>query len=211
MALIDITPPLSARTPVFPGDTAFCAEPSWTMSETVPVNVSRLVMSSHAGAHADAPLHYDAAGASIDAVDVAAYIGPCIVVHVVNDEAAVTADALAVVLGALTQAVPPRVLVRTYQIQPQDWDPAFTAVDAAAIDWLAGAGVRLIGVDTPSLDPAASKTMDAHKAVRRNDMRVLEGLLLDHVAPGLYELIAPPLKLAGLDAAPVRALLRTPT
>jgi len=63
-------------------------------------------------------------------------------------------------------------------------------------------------VDSPSLDPQASKTMDAHKAVLAADMRVLEGLVLDDVPPGRYELIALPLKLAGLDASPVRAVLR---
>jgi arylformamidase len=68
--------------------------------------------------------------------------------------------------------------------------------------------VVLIGVDAPSLDPQTSKTMDAHKAILAADMRVLEGLVLDDVPPGRYELIALPLKLAGLDASPVRAVLR---
>jgi arylformamidase len=102
------------------------------------------------------------------------------------------------------------VLFRTFTVFPHDrWVDRFTVVEAGAIEALAGLGVRLIGVDSPSLDPQASKTMDAHLAVLAADMRVLEGLVLDDVPPGEYELIALPLKLAGLDASPVRAILRS--
>jgi arylformamidase len=109
-------------------------------------------------------------------------------------------------------APPPRVLFRTYERFPHDaWQADFTAIEAEAIGALAAMGVRLVGVDSPSLDPQASKTMDAHRAVLAADMRVLEGLVLDDVPPGDYELIALPLKLAGLDASPVRAVLRALT
>ena len=84
----------------------------------------------------------------------------------------------------------------------------FTCVAADAVRALADAGVRLVGLDSPSLDPQDSKTMDAHRAVLAADMRVLEGLVLDDIPQGDYELIALPLKLAGLDASPVRAVLR---
>jgi arylformamidase len=101
-------------------------------------------------------------------------------------------------------------LFRTYDRFPHDaWRGDFTAVSAAAIRHLAEQGVRLIGVDAPSLDPEDSKSMDAHHAVLEADMRILEGLVLDEVPPGDYELIALPLKLAGLDSSPVRAVLRT--
>lgn len=205
MAIIDISPPLSAKTPVWPGDTPFRAERTWTISKDSPVNVSRLVMSTHTGAHADAPLHYDNAGDAIDVVDLSAYIGPCTVIQLIN-AAAITQKLVA---SALPDRVAPRILICTYEKQPQSWDSDFAAVDAKAIEWLASKGVQLIGVDTPSLDPETSKSMDAHKAVLKHDMRILEGLQLDHVAPGDYELIALPLKLEGLDASPVRAVLRT--
>ena len=84
----------------------------------------------------------------------------------------------------------------------------FAAVSPHAIALLAAHGVVLIGTDAPSLDPETSRAMDAHQAVRRAEMRILEGLVLDDVAAGDYELIALPLALAGLDAAPVRAVLR---
>lgn len=178
------------------------------ISKDVPVNVSRLTLSTHTGAHADAPLHYDAAGAPIDAVDVGAYIGPCTVVHIINDETLLSRDMVRDALARAGAKIAPRVLIRTYQRQPTVWDPAFTVISTAAITWLADQGVRLIGVDTPSLDPASSKIMDAHRVVFAHNMRILEGLCLDDAPEGAYELIAPPLKLQGLDAAPVRAVLR---
>ena len=103
---------------------------------------------------------------------------------------------------------PPRLLIRTYRQSPSGWDSGFTAIAPAAIDLLAAHGVRLIGLDTPSLDPEQSKTLDSHQAVRRHRIAVLEGLRLDDVAAGDYELIALPLKWRGLDASPVRAVLR---
>jgi len=86
--------------------------------------------------------------------------------------------------------------------------PRFRRIDPAAIDAVAARGVVLIGVDTPSLDPQNSKTMEAHHAVRRHRLSILEGLVLDAVEPGDYELVALPLAFAELDAAPVRAVLR---
>ncbi|NNE40336.1 MAG: arylformamidase [Marinicaulis sp.] len=205
---IDITPPLSGDTPVFPGDTPFALEHTWVIGGDCPVNVSRLKSSTHAGAHADAPLHYDANGASIDAVDVGAYIGPCVLLRVTIGASFISAKDIETALARIGVANPERVLIRTYERQPVSWDEDFAAIGADAIDYLASLSVRLIGVDTPSLDPATSKTLDAHRAVCRADMRILENLKLDDVDVGEYELIAPPLKIAGGDAAPVRAILR---
>lgn len=203
--LIDISPTLSAASPVFPGDTAFAARRTWTLDGDCPVNVSAFETTTHIGAHADAPLHYDAAGAAIDAVSLEPYIGPCTVVHCIG-HGPVTADDLDAATAGRTK---PRLLIRTYGVNPGDrWDEGFASVAADAIDWLADRGGVLIGVDTPSLDPASSKSMDAHRRVFARGLRILEGLILNHVAPGEYELIAPPLKLKGLDAAPVRAVLR---
>jgi arylformamidase len=102
-----------------------------------------------------------------------------------------------------------RVLFRTYEHFPHDqWDSDFTAIAPAVITRLRAAGVRLVGTDTASLDPETSKTLDAHHEVKAGDMRILEGLVLDDVPGGRYELIALPLKIAGGDASPVRAILR---
>lgn len=167
-------------------------------------------MSSHTGAHADAPLHYSDDGAAIDAVDLAPYLGRCAVVRIFSTQLAIGPEAIEMALERVLGPKPvERVLIRTYRKSPTKWDGGFTAIAAEAINMLARRGCRLIGVDTPSLDPEPSKTMDAHKAVLAANMRVLEGLVLDDVAEGEYELIALPLKLEGLDAAPVRAVLRT--
>jgi arylformamidase len=205
MRLIDISPPLSEESPVFPGDTPFSARRTWALVGECPVNVSKFETTTHVGAHADAPLHYDNRGAPIDAVPLEPYIGPATLVHCLGRKM-VTADDLDVATAGRTES---RLLIRTYASHPGDsWREDYAAIAPDAVDWLADRGGILIGVDTPSLDATASKTMDAHRRVYARNLRILEGLVLDHVAPGSYELIAPPLKLKGLDAAPVRAVLR---
>ncbi|MEW6345359.1 MAG: arylformamidase [Paraburkholderia sp.] len=201
----DITPAIDAATPVWPGDTPVTIERVWRMEAGSPVNVARLTLSPHTGAHTDAPLHYDAEGAAIGAVPLDAYLGRCRVIHCIGATPLVTPGH---VRGALDR-LPPRVLLRTYRHAPTTaWDSGFCAVAPETIDLLAAHGARLIGIDTPSLDPQESKTMDAHHRIRAHRMAILEGIVLDDVAPGDYELIALPLKFATLDASPVRAVLR---
>ncbi len=203
--LWDISPTLSPALPVWPGDTPFQTETTWQIEPGCPVKVSKLTMSTHTGAHCDAPSHYDAAGRAINEVALDSYIGPCRVIHCI--EAGVVE---ALHLAGKLRDVPPRVLLRTYRSAPQqDWDSKFSSIAAATIVLLAEHGVRLIGIDTPSLDPQQSKTMEAHHAVRTNNMAILEGIVLDDIAEGDYELIALPLKLEGMDASPVRAILRS--
>ena len=200
----DITPTVSSSTPVWPGDTPFSTATTWEITDGCPVKVSRITMSTHTGAHCDAPSHYDQAGASIDSVALDAYMGPCRVI----DCSGVQCVEAQHVRSAL-ESVPQRVLLRTYAKAPTDrWDSAFASVAADTIALLAQHGVRLVGIDTPSLDPQESKSMDAHHAVRAHGMAILEGIVLDGVPAGDYELIALPLKLAGMDASPVRAVLR---
>jgi arylformamidase len=203
--LWDISPAVDTATPVWPGDTPVGIERVWRMEAGSPVNVARLTLSPHTGAHTDAPLHYDADGAPIGAVPLDAYLGLCRVIHCIGASPVVTPQHLA---GSL-DALPPRVLLRTYRSAPTSaWDSAFCAVAPDTIDLLAARGVQLIGIDTPSLDPQESKTMDAHRRIRAHRMAILEGIVLDAVVPGDYELIALPLKLSTLDASPVRAVLR---
>ena len=109
----------------------------------------------------------------------------------------------------LPRPLPPRVLVRTYRQHPGDrWDPGLAGLDPALVERLADLGVTLVGIDTASIDPASSKDLPSHQAVRRRGLRVLENLVLDAVPEGDYELIALPLKLMQADASPVRAVLR---
>jgi arylformamidase len=205
MTLIDISPALRVGMGVFPGDAAFQTRPTFTIGPGCPVNVAEISMSVHCGAHADAPLHYDAAGASIDQLDLADFIGPARVIDARGPYPLCGFDEIA---GAIDGA-PPRLLFRLMErLDPMRWPEGFRALAPEAVEQLASRGARLIGVDVPSVDPETSKELPSHGVCRAHDLRILENLMLADVPPGDYELIALPLKLAGLDAAPVRAVLR---
>lgn len=205
--LWDISPPVHPGSPVFPGDTPYGQQWVAQIAPGCPVNVSSLTLSPHVGAHADAPLHYDSQGAAVGALDLDPYLGPCRVIHAIGRAPLVRWDDLAHAAAGL----PPRVLVRTCERMPVDrWDGSLAAFAAETIERLADAGVRLVGIDTASIDPADSKDLPSHQAIRRRGLRVLENLVLDEVPEGDYELIALPLKLMTADASPVRAVLRAP-
>ncbi len=190
---------------MFPGDTPYQQRWVASIAPGCPVNVSALTLSPHVGAHADAPLHYDPQGQAIGALDLAPFIGTCRVIHAIGKGPLVLREHIEHALAGL----PERVLVRTYKRMPVDnWDNGLAAYAPATVEHLAALGVKLIGIDTASIDPAASKTLDSHQVIRRLGLRVLENLVLDDVPEGDYELIALPLKLAQADASPVRAILR---
>lgn len=202
--LWDISPTVSPSAPVFPGDVPFSLEWTARLGPGCPVNLSAMRLSPHVGAHADAPLHYANDGQGIDAVDLAPYLGPCRVIHAMD-----CGDLIEVRhLQHAAVRLPQRVLVRTRCHALTVWSDHFAAFSPAAVDWMAARGVTLIGLDTPSVDPASSKTLDSHAGLRRHNLRVLENLVLDDVPEGDYELIALPLKLQGACASPVRAVLR---
>ena len=202
--LWDISPPVHAVSPVFPGDAAYTQAWSARIAPGCPVNVATITLSPHTGAHADAPLHYDDAGMPIGAVPLEPYLGRCRVIHAIGCGPLIEWAHLEHALAAL----PPRVLVRTYGRQPEGWDANLAAYAPATIERLADLGVLLVGIDTASIDPAASKELPSHQVIRRRNLRVLENLVLDDVPEGDYELIALPLKLISADASPVRAVLR---
>ncbi len=203
--LWDISPPVHADSPVFPGDTPYRQDWAARIAPGCPVNVSTLSLSPHTGAHADAPLHYDDAGAAIGGVDLAPYLGLCRVIHAIGCGPLVGWSHV----EHAVQGLPPRVLVRTCARAPIDrWDSEFAAYAPETIERLADLGVTLIGIDTASIDPADSKSLDSHQVIRRRGLRVLENLVLDDVSEGDYELIALPLKLTTACASPVRAVLR---
>ncbi|UTW59214.1 arylformamidase [Kordiimonas sp. SCSIO 12603] len=204
----DISQTLSAETPMWPGDTPFGIEATWEIEDGCPVLVSKLTLSTHSGAHADAPSHYDKVGKDIADVPLETYMGDCVLVYALDGTGDITLEELKQQLdkaGTLE-----RVLIRTFETFPHHrWPEGFRAVGAELIQYLAEQGCRLIGVDTPSLDPETSKDLHAHMAVKENGMAILEGLVLDDVPEGEYELIALPLKIKGADASPVRAVLRS--
>jgi arylformamidase len=203
-AIWDISPFLSPDTPTFPGDTAYSQRWVTRIGPASPVNVSAITLSPHVGAHADAPLHYDDDAEAIGSIALDPFLGRCRVIHAIDRGALITPAHL----SHATTDLPPRVLLRTCVRALTRWSSAFSALAPETIAWFAGLGVRLVGIDSPSVDPADSKTLDSHQQLLAHDMRVLENLVLDDVEPGDYELIALPLKLMHADASPVRAVLR---
>lgn len=218
--LWDISPPLTAELAVFPGDTPLSREILLRREAGDNVTLSTLRATVHLGAHVDAPAHYGTDAAGIESVPLERLLGRCRVVRPRPDEAepegALIASALAAALDALAETLdagrpklPTRILIATASYPDASrWTDQFTALAPEALDWLAAAGVRTVGVDTPSVDPADSSELPAHAAALRHDMTILEGLRLAEVPEGDYELIALPLRLVGFDGSPVRAVLR---
>lgn len=201
----DISPPVSPATPTFPGDEPYQLRWTAQLGPGCPVNLSSVSTSPHVGAHADAPLHYANGAPDIASVALDPYLGPCRVIHALGVGPLVRPEHLAHALANL----PPRVLLRTALQADTVWRDDFSACAPETLALLAARGVRLVGIDTQSVDPASSKTLDAHQQLLRANLRVLENLVLDEVAEGDYELIALPLRWVGACASPVRAVLRS--
>lgn len=201
----DISQPLHAGVPVWPGEPDFVLHSHAVIGDGCPVNVGAMFTPLHAGSHGDAPLHYAEDGAAAADCGLDPYLGPCVLLDVRHARDRVEIGDID--WDSLDGAE--RVLLRTYDRFPHDqWDSNFTAIASDVIARLGTMGVRLIGTDAASLDPEQSKTLDAHMAVKAADMRILEGLVFDDVPAGRYELVALPLRIVGADASPVRAILK---
>ncbi|HZM71057.1 MAG TPA: cyclase family protein [Candidatus Cryosericum sp.] len=201
----DISPPITPDLKVWPGDVPPHREVQLDMRRGDHLTLSALRTSVHVGAHADAPSHYGAQAPDIGARPLDLYLGPCQVVRL----EARRGESLppAALRGLRIRA--PRVLFATGTFpDPTVFNEDFAAFSPETIDRLHLMGVRLVGTDTPSIDLFASKDLPAHQACLHHDMAILEGLVLDRVAEGIYELIALPLPLVGYDGSPVRAVLR---
>lgn len=206
--IYDITPPVTERLGVWPGDTKLSREVLCDLSKGDTVTLSTIRATVHLGAHADGPNHYDPKGVGIGERSLEHYLGACQVIEArVARGGRVGVGDLALGEAGITQK---RVLIKTGTFpDPDAWNEDFGALAPELIDFLAARGVITIGIDTPSVDVQTSKDLPTHHAIARHDLAILEGLLLRDVPPGEYELIALPLKLMGFDASPVRAVLRT--
>jgi arylformamidase len=204
----DISPRVSPRIAVFPGDTPFARTVALDLAHGDNLTLSAVTTTVHVGAHCDAPSHYHRDGAPIDQRPLDLYLGPAQVVSVHRPGD----GSLRIRPENLTTDVKaPRVLLRTCSFpDPERWTGDFLALSPQLVDFLADRSVRLVGIDTPSIDPADDKELLSHAAVYRRDMAVLEGIVLDGVEDGLYTLVALPLRLEGADASPVRAVLLAP-
>ncbi|WP_419954154.1 arylformamidase [Neobacillus niacini] len=204
MKIIDISRRLENGMPVWPGDTPFHYEVSWSKAESGSVNVGSLSMSTHTGTHVDAPFHFDDDGKKIIELDLELYMGPVRVVDMSGKVSIGAKDLADVDLEGMK-----RVLFRTrsWQIE-SEFPEKIPHLEANLGPFLAERGIRLIGVDVPSVDPIDSKDLHAHHSLNDNGIHILESILLDEVEPGDYELIALPLPLVEGDGSPVRAVLR---
>lgn len=208
--IIDISVPVSGATPVWPGDTPFTCRWTWSMADGSSVNVSTIGGSPHAGTHADTALHVSANGASSESLPLDAFRGPAIVLHVGDDARELTLDDIDGRLDAagMRGAHIERLLLRTDRgIADGTFPDAWPVLSVDCARALVARGLRLLGVDAPSVDERESKTLDVHHALLDHGACVLENLDLRAAPAGVYVLDALPLSVVGLDAAPVRAIL----
>jgi len=199
---IDISQPLKAGIAVWPGDPEFTSGFSSSMGSGDPYNVGRVNLGLHTGTHAESPLHFERSGRDIAAYPLEIFIGRAQVV--------LASGQRVIDLSFVQQfnTLPERLLLKTGSGVERGWHEEFACLDSAAAEWLAGRGVRLLGIDSPSVDAARSTSWPAHRALARSGVVVLENLCLDAVQAGWFELVALPLNLPGIEASPVRAVLR---
>ncbi len=203
MRVIDISLPLQPDLPPWPGDQAFSRQTTLKREAGGDANISRFTSSAHYGTHADAPFHFKDHGATIDQIDVARYCGPAQVVHAAGCKKLTPAEFAGIDLRAA-----PRLLVHTdCRRDLRQFPYEYPSVALELVSVLAAAGVKLLGLDAPSVDPMNASGMLSHHALADADILIVENLDLRHVSPGLYELYAAPLKLVGSDGAPLRAVL----
>ncbi|MFZ7945831.1 arylformamidase [Neobacillus sp. 19] len=204
MRIFDVSRRMENGMPVWPGDTAFQYEISWPMEESESVNVGSLTFSTHTGTHVDAPFHFDQDGKRIIELDLSLYIGPARVIDMIGKESIGPAD-----LNDIDLAGCKRVLFRTLAwVNPSKFPEKIPHIEPDLAPFLASKGVKLVGLDVPSVDPIDSKELSAHHSLNKNGIHILESLTLDNIKPGDYELIALPLPLVEGDGSPVRAILR---
>ena len=193
----DITIPINSPLAVWPGDTVF----SYTATAWGEITVGAITISCHTGTHADAPRHFLPGGIGIAEISPETYIGECVVIEAIGTEE----------IGPETfqgSSLPPRVLVKTLAWTDHTRFPDEVPVlTKAAVAFLASCGVRLIGMDVPSVDRIRSKDLPIHHALAAAGIHILESLDLRQITQGRYQLIALPLRLDGADGSPVRAVL----
>jgi arylformamidase len=201
---IDISQPLTNDMAVFPGDERFQFSLTHTKEQIGSANIGRMSASLHTGTHIDAPFHYDSNGRTVDQLDLNRYIGRATVVDVSHTDFVTAED-----LGKLDVHLAPRVLLKTaLPNNPKQFPKKMPVLHQDIAGFLKRNGVFLLGVDTPSVDPAESKKLETHHALYEHNINILENIMLDHVPAGDYELIALPLAIQGGDGSPVRAVLR---
>jgi arylformamidase len=201
----DISVPLTPELAVWPGSPGIEFRQWSAISDGANANVTELDIDAHAGTHVDAPRHFIDGGRSVDAIGLEPFIGPAVVVDV---GPAIEIDAT--VLQSLVPADIERLLLRTGNSEKPEiydrFDRGFAGLTLNGAEWLAAAGLRLVGIDYMSIQRFAEPD-DVHRVLLGAEIAILEGLRLEAVEPGDYELVCLPLRLVGTEAAPARAIL----
>lgn len=200
--LRDVSRPLTARMRIFPGDPAFISRPVASLDRGDPAAVGQLSLGTHSGTHLDAPGHVLRGGGGIETLDLEALIGPCQVIRV-------EAGVARIGLNQVGRVARPRVLFQTAAGSSLEvFDPTFAGLDEPAAMSLVAQGVRLVGIDAPSIDPMEeSERLSAHRILLGAGVAVVEELDLSGIEPGAYQLYCLPLLIPGADGAPARVLL----
>lgn len=202
--IYDISPLVSPSSMVFPGDRKFSHKVHLDYSKGDKLKLSSFETTCHIGAHADAPIHYHKEGKPIDKQDLNLYLGPC---HVI-DVSQVGTQRIPLEAIGQEKIDTPRILFKTNSINDFNcWQDDFSSLSTLLIEYLAQQNVKLVGIDTPSIDPSKDDKLLAHNCAYTNNICILENLDLSKIKPGLYNLVALPLKLKNLEASPVRAIL----
>jgi arylformamidase len=204
MKVYDLTPLIEPELAVFPGDVGYTREVSMDFKRGQHLLLSAFRTTFHLGAHADSSSHYHAQGEGIDKRDLQSYCGCTQVIKV----AVKRGERIGVAHLNDRPILAKRVLFWTGTFpNPRVWNSDFASLSPELIEYLDHQGVRLVGIDTPSVDPETSKGLESHHALYKTQMSVLEGIVLDGVPESLYTLVALPLPFKDSDASPVRALL----
>lgn len=203
--IYDISPVINSELAVFPGDVPFSQETALDQKKGDHLYLSSIRTTLHIGAHADAPLHYGTGEESIETRSLRPYMGECQVVEVT---ACPLGQRITLDDFNIEQIQAPRVLFKTKSFYPYKWESSFNSLSPEVIEALVEQkSLVLIGLDTPSVDPHDSKNLESHNCLLKHNLSVLEGLDLEEVPEGIYQLIALPLRIQGGDASPVRAIL----
>jgi arylformamidase len=203
--LYDVTVPLSAQVPTFPGDPAFRMDFVHRMADGKPYNVAHLDLGAHAGTHVDAPYHFLADGATVDQLPLEILLGKARVVGMAGDAIR------RVDIEELDLSDDLRVLFKTRnsgQLRTGPFQEDFVYLDPDAASYLADQGIKLVGIDSLSIERFGSKDFAAHHALLGAGVVVLEGLDLSDVDPGDYDMTCLPLRIVGADASPARVVLK---
>ncbi|MTW87861.1 arylformamidase [Virgibacillus dakarensis] len=202
---IDITQPLTNTIAHWPGDTPFSYNLTCTKEETGSTNVGQITTSLHMGTHIDAPFHFDNDGLTVDQLDVNIYIGKAAVIDVSHTDT-ITPDILQE--HEWDKDVTRLLLKTSLPNDPERFPKRIPELAPEIAAFLHDKGIKLLGVDMPSVDPPDSKELATHHALADHGIFILENIMLDHIADVNYQLIALPLAIHGADGSPVRAVLR---